>query len=118
MAFDSDGKWCRPSKVERLLVAARDELKRTGWTQGENSNARGEHCIYGVLTYVASLDEECGEAEFLRALGTVGTVAGEQSGSFGIVSWNDHPGRKLDEVIQLFDRALECEKTHTYNLQP
>lgn len=80
-----------------VLREARELLVRDGWCQGEYRAGNGRLCLVGAVfsatPYPAS------------ALGRLEAI---QSGALG---WNDAPGRTVDEVLALLDRAIgEAER--------
>jgi len=88
-----------PLQVTKDLEAAKKLLKK-GWCQEKLYCKRffgllpRQYCILGALDAVA--------AEFQCYV-----IIGDGTGKFKwIGEWNDVPGRKQSEVIDLFDRAI------------
>lgn len=80
-------------KVSDDLKAARARLAVPGvWAQSEEVNEAGRYCMYSATKSNASDDV------VKQALGV----------SYGkeVVEWNDAPGRTLDEVLAVYDKAI------------
>lgn len=97
------------------LRAARALLVRRGWTQGcMGRTASGDPILYtgylhdlaaslcmgGACAVVAPLCEENDRYFFATQ------ALREAAGTEALANWNDAPGRTLDEVLELFDRAI------------
>lgn len=86
------------------LVAGRDYIKRNGWCQHQSRDGMRVCALGGLLEVTpdnARQDAACvALARALRAsLGQPREVAG----------WNDEPGRTIDDVLALYDLAIERE---------
>ena len=100
-----------PLQVTKDLEAAKKLVKK-GWCQGIGEQKslfglRTNYCIMGALYTVAG-----GEgAPFDRFDDSAAVVSRVLAHPFltdrsYIARWNDRPGRKKSEVIELFDRAI------------
>jgi hypothetical protein len=98
--------------ILQILKNARNLLKKKGWTQGANAcNERGTEVGYtaeNAATFCARgavwhVDEGNDEAA-TRALALLSSCT---ISNLGLISWNDSPGRTKEEVLALFDRAIE-----------
>ncbi len=100
--------------VKETLIAGRWILENLGWCQGyyykdkDGHDASSLHpeeincaCALGALSMVEKEDQYLytGAIKELEHL-IGGTIA----------NWNDHPGRTKEEVLNLFDRAIESVK--------
>jgi hypothetical protein len=101
-------EYVKYTKVSELLTAAKAEIQKNGWCQGQYTDNKGQHCILGA-TMSQILDNNSVYWDAVKALqGSLGTSG--TSGFNDVVVWNDDPSRTVDEVIALFDKAIERAK--------
>lgn len=80
-----------------------DRVKRRlcikGWTQCTNGGSKGPNCLNGALLWESALPYD-------RPTAYQAKCAIESALShFPVITWNDIPGRSLDEVCALLDKA-------------
>lgn len=83
-------------------------LETAGWCQGSAYGANGEVCaveanhrsLPGIMDAPVRYEAY---RNLRRALGELGWV-------YGLIGWNDTPGRTKEEVIALFRRAAELAR--------
>ncbi len=91
--------------VVDVLRAGRAAIVRDGWRQGPGYfvyPAPPGHCALQALVIAnASLseDRQAAQAALLDA-----------NGRSDIIRWNDTPGRTVDEVLALYDKAIAAEE--------
>lgn len=94
--------------VKEVLIAARDILTNTGWCQGQywrNSQGRfaakrediASACAVGSILQVDASQELRN-----KALDTIEGLTG-----IFLPTWNDDPKRTKEEVLQVFNKAIE-----------
>ena len=95
--------------VREVLIKAR-ALVEKGWCQGQLHQTRRDwlfrtyeqHCTIGAFHAVTDYFGDAAE-RFKEANGIDNQSYG---GTFGIIRWNDVPGRTKDQVLAAFDRAI------------
>lgn len=89
------------------LIAGRDYIKRNGWCQNQTRDGM-RVCAYGAIFETigpragGQREEAC--AALQRALD-----AKLGHGAVAVAGWNDEPGRTIDDVLALYDLAIERE---------
>jgi len=86
------------------LLAAKRYLETHGWIQGAAGVDGGPRCIVGASN---SVTNDLGRLFDLRD--TFAAVVGCPS------KWNDRPGRTVDEVYALFDKAIAMAMEQNVN---
>lgn len=111
MPFDNAGFL---TGVVADLIAGRDYIKRNGWCQNASrsgSRVCGFGGIFAVTGGHTSTPAEAARRQaaceaLQRALDVkIGRV---KSWSFG--AWQDEPGRTVDDILALYDLAIELER--------
>lgn len=108
-----------------VLTEARELIAKYGWVKGwlfrtakgSLTNSRdacrkepGGFCTFGALIYVADNDERVWRPAEEALERVMPKELVEKSGIHrAIAFWNDMKGRTTEEVIDLFDRAIELE---------
>lgn len=90
--------------TRKELIKARRLIAR-GWCQGQAREQRlfgNSYCTLGALAKAAGRNYYSG-----KAFGAIQSEVLKQDYASGIVTWNDAPGRTQQEVLDLFDRAIE-----------
>lgn len=98
--------------VVRLLQEAIICLELYGWIQGSAQDEHGRHCMIGALDYAArrSLIQPLRKCDsYLRARWKLETIVGGCC-----MSWNDRPGRTVNQVLDAFSLAIESERGGPY----
>lgn len=98
----------------RDLRVARAWLAKYGWCQHDFMNDRREVCAFGAIRITLVWFRVTSPADTQRATAVYDALA-RVSGEtwFDLAKWNDTPGRTFDEVLNLFDRAIERELSLT-----
>src|ERR1051326_6777814 len=102
MPFDGS-KSLTTSPLTRMLVEARQRLSQ-GWCQ-HRARQRGSACMIGSLAitdYERFIDSE-------RLL--LGPLRGLGSPQASVAAFNDAPGRTKQQVLQVYDRAIQRSMT-------
>ena len=102
MPFDGV-KYVTASPVTQMLMEAKQQVER-GWCQ-HFMRQRGSVCMIGSLTindYSQYLDAEALLREAIRGLGYAHS---------SVASFNDDRGRSKDEVLKVYDLAIEKSMT-------
>jgi len=103
------------------LIAAREVIAKKGWTQGYRARdvlgleAIPDHsnavcfCVLGAIDHVqgGTVHYWYDEARALSAHLSVDDPA-------GLMWWNDAEGRTKEEVLQLYDKAIEEQRKLCY----
>lgn len=96
----------------QILKDARQEIIDKIWVQGSTATQKGNVCIAMAVGNVCYL----GEADLSNNVGAVGNFLRQAIGlpvdpirvSFSdLIAWNDVEGRTKDEVIMVFDKAMQ-----------
>lgn len=74
-------------------------IRTHGWTQGVLVNGRGEFCILGALISNP-------QSYYSVSLSPIF----EEIGVLSLSTWNDTPGRTVEEVLAVLDRLAEREE--------
>ncbi len=82
------------------LQTARDLLVRKGWTQGAFYRG-GKHCAVGALP-----ENSAGAMDYLIRASIALYPERTRPSACPIVSLNDHPKTKLNDVLAVFDYAI------------
>lgn len=95
--------------VKEALIAARQLLVDVGWVQGDFSKSDSAqkcigYCAAGALYEITQNQAPQLTSPARQLLGL--TV--ESLGAEGLLHFNDTPGRTKEEVLALFDRAIEA----------
>lgn len=107
----------RPSEKIKILMKARDLIKK-GWVKGKAfANAKGEEvcdpkdaerfCATGAIIAVAPRRSD----DVLEVL----DVVAHNKGFSDIVDLNDHPKTRRRNVVRAFNKAIETVKTESKN---
>jgi len=87
--------------IAETLRAARVELERRGWCQRFIfDRPTGRCCLMGALSLAAKDDLD--DRLAWRALTDVAGVR--------ITAWNDRPGRTVEDVYALIDKAIAAQE--------
>jgi hypothetical protein len=88
------------------LLRAKHYIVEHGWCSCGLRGPHGEVCMVAAL--IGTQKKMLG-----RSLDLIESIlaARQQPHSVGIGSWNDTPGRTLDEVFDVFDRAIALAMT-------
>lgn len=104
------------SDTVAVLTMAREVLVTNGWCQGQYQSAAGEVCALGALSHAAwILDPHHGsgdhEEETIGAIYALDAALPADFPHKGMIArYNDTEGRTLQEILDLFDRAIEGVK--------
>lgn len=97
--------------VEEVLRAARESLARPGVWVGQ-APMEDHECVTTACVNVPGVGREWNDAA--NILDFLARREGFNSKEGGVVrpaaQWNDAPGRTLDEVLALFDEAIEIAR--------
>jgi len=101
--------------VSDTLKAARDLLVTKGWTQGTFARTAAGHTVEGRHDFAVCY---CGWGALeavTRELFTPEFQAADRAlmaagGFTHFPSFNDAPGRTLDEVLEVFDKAIAAQE--------
>lgn len=98
------------------LKASADFLRTFGWRQDVLFDSSGGACLVGAVYAMAPLED------FTQCMAELVTRLGLDPGRMRftelmdwLVIWNDEPGRRLEEVLDLLDPQ---ESAHGANAQP
>lgn len=93
------------SIAKEILIQAKQVIVDNGWCQGKVMNAAGQCCMAGALNLATAGDVN-------RYYGTGREEARRFLGKFvpygGVVEFNDADGRTKEEVLAIFDKAIEA----------
>ena len=82
-----------------LLIEARRLIAVEGWVQGDYWNRdKDAYCARGALMAVSHCQYPEEEVDAWRAL--------EALAGGHLTCWNDEPGRTVEDVLALYDRAI------------
>lgn len=100
--------------VAEVLHDTRVYLEEHGWTQGRIvSETTGRVCLVGALIYSQGYDQHTEDEDISdddQALLTTTQLRLCDVGEFSsIPCWNDRPGRKKQEVLDLLAKAEKIE---------
>jgi len=85
------------SNSTTVLEQGKKRIEKYGWTQFSNGNRRHGFCVYGAITAEGGLTHQA----YLYLQDCIGKRP---------VDWNDEKGRTKEEVLELFDKAIELSK--------
>lgn len=80
----------------KLLLDAADCIEKYGWCQGHAQDDKGRVCVLGAMVYGAASYED-----WQRAIDKII----RQTNVLEIASWNDAPGRTMEEVVSMLRAA-------------
>lgn len=85
-----------------VLKRAKERLETRGWVQGNFETARGCCAVGAIIAETLHNNDAFYAAENAldEALGMYAVL---------ITEWNDDPSRTKEEVLSLFDKAIENE---------
>jgi hypothetical protein len=93
----------------QVLVAAKREILTNGWAQfGGSMEAQyvpGEPVCINLAIFRSAQSKEDYETR-MKASDLVGEILGFECGAEDVPLWNDEPGRTLEEVIDVLDKAI------------
>lgn len=97
------------------LDGALHVLTHEGWTQ--NRFVNGGYCLLAALTRAADLGygthTHTPDSTYLTASACLDLMIHARTGTrIGCLTWNDTPGRTLDEVLELVTDAAAFARTH------
>lgn len=101
-------------KASELLRKGADEIRRRGWWQGAYGSDHEDLkscsvCAVGALNAADSGTpypaDDLSDAHYAASRLLDELVWRDGAGSPGIVNYNDQPGRTVEEVLDLFERA-------------
>lgn len=96
-------------KVAESLAVAKVFLQECGWTQGALEK-HGRLCALGAIAAAKGIDiAEEQQADNLPLHREANALAREIKGWYCIPDWNDAESRTLEEVLEVFDRAIARE---------
>jgi hypothetical protein len=87
-------------QVTRDLMDAKEILVQSGWCKGRFEDWRGRVCALGAIRRVPGISG-------VRRERVVHALCTTISSFSDLVDWNDAPDRTLDDVLALFDQAIE-----------
>ena len=88
-------------KTVDVLKQARQNIVEYGWIQGQYRTDEG-YCALGAIEDVPVGDQ--------TRLGAIGALLNQVPVTFGGVAiYNDAEGRTKEDILGLFDRAIEAE---------
>lgn len=106
------------SKVVEILIAAKAEIVKQGWRQGQRfadpdggwPRMRLPGCCASDAFIDARVTHNFSEADIIVAFDVLGkalhTVAEPTGLVFELIGWNDAHGRTVEEVYALYDKAI------------
>ncbi len=86
--------------VTQRLIRGRERIAN-GWCQA-SYGADGRYCMHGAI----GGDFQLGEYEAARERLAAALPPEAQGGAVPAMVWNDEPGRTVEEVLAVFDRAI------------
>lgn len=125
-----DGTMLKQDEVVRVLQDARDIIKKKGWCRFTVGDIKGRHCTLGAII-TAVLGKDIRGLSFNRdnlspqqrqlysqvlnrvAVGAIlkeHPDAGYPTNEAIITGWNDVSGRRKNEVLAMFDKAIAEER--------
>lgn len=116
MSKKSTKKVGRKMDALNILRRAKSALERKGWTRG--ALVRGEQlCSLGAVNFSVTGDGRNGPLKTKEgykghagAVDALNRVAKEAGHGFGIVNFNDHYATSSDDVLEMFDRAINLAR--------
>lgn len=92
--------------LKEALLASRARIEQ-GWTQGANArNSSGEEVAFSHKNAVSWCLVGCTPLAYHHLSYEVRKALHKAAGTSNLANWNDYPGRKKEDVLNLFDRAL------------
>lgn len=92
------------SALQAVLLGAADVLERDGWCQGEGIDDDGRRCIVSALGAASGTGFEGGRLWTESNL----AVRRQLNNDELLSTWNDEPGRTIDEVTALLRATAEA----------
>ncbi len=86
----------------RVLLKAADILREHGWCQGTIRDRQGRRCAVGAILMA---DLMVGAAFALPRSPYADLAMRKMLPDQGVSTWNDEPGRTVEEVIEAMERA-------------
>jgi hypothetical protein len=84
-------------ETRQALLRAKGTLAN-GWCQGDYRDGQGRYCVLGALDY--EVPSKAGK----KAIDALNEALG---GHISLGTWNDMPGRTVEDVIGFIDRVLQ-----------
>lgn len=109
-------------KAVLLLERARDLIKTKGWGQGAYWTSDPEHgkicfCARGAVLESSRFPSDITTPNYGSTLriysDAIGILEPLVPGRVGIATYNDHPTTTKDDVIALFDKAIQQEEAES-----
>lgn len=95
-----------PSVLVTDLLAARDYIRARGWCQNQYHDTGGRVCALGAIRAVTdSYTDSYNRCD--AACNALWQVLKIKLGECDIAAWNDEPGRTVENVLALYDLAIE-----------
>ena len=94
------------TEVTRWLIDGRENLLRLGWCSGGAYGSSGSVCMLAALPVWGRVNDHMERAADVLQAAIYQIFADKMA----IAAWNDIPGRTLDEVIAVYDRAIEISR--------
>lgn len=88
--------------LDRLAL----RLQRLGWEQCNNGGCDGPNCLNGAIIWCATIPADRPAAHY--ATQAIKQTLMDEEYSSSIIHWNDIPGRRLEQVVALLERA-KCQ---------
>lgn len=92
--------------TSEVLKQARQVIVDKGWCQGFAEESDGRVCMIGALDKIARMEETIYEKARLALLFAIPRVQAADS----VSGWNDVKGRTKEEVLAVFDRAIQLQQ--------
>lgn len=96
-----DKRW-ELDEIGKALLDAAEALRRDGWCQGYLHDPYGGHCLLGAIDIARRRVVIADPGLLLRMMERLSAhlPPGDR-----IMRWNDAPGRTVEEVISVLERA-------------
>lgn len=87
-----------------FIDRVKTRLETYGWMQCFNGGCEGPNCLNGALvwTNIHPVDRRAAHSAIIAVREA---IDGDPSNGDSIITWNDKPGRQLEDVLKLLDKA-------------
>jgi len=97
------------TELTRWLIEGRENLLRLGWCSEGAYGSSGSVCMLAALPVWGRVNDSVQQAHCALE-DAIGQLFGRDHIPLGVAYWNDMPVRTLDEVIAVYDRAIEISR--------